>query len=136
MIGRLLKMVNDAIERNANNSLRRNGLTFVQVQSLVFLSEKDEGSCSFKELEAFLDVAQSTCVGIVSRMERKKLVEVFIDPVDRRAKRLRLTSEGDECCRKMLSDVEDIESLVARGFSEEERLQLESFLKRIYANVK
>ena len=51
--GQLIKQFNDAVERRANNSLRQNDLTMVQVWVLLSLNEKccQEATQSIKKLE-------------------------------------------------------------------------------------
>ena len=65
--GQLIKQLHDAIERQANNSLRQNDLTMVQVWVLLSLNEKDEKTYSFKELERILGV-QTTFHNLLQRI--------------------------------------------------------------------
>ena len=90
--GQLIKQINDAIERRANQSLRQNDLTMVQIWVLMSLSEKEDKTYSLKELERILGVAQSTCAGIVNRLSVKNLVDCFTDPADKRMKLVRILS--------------------------------------------
>ena len=53
-----------------------------------------------KEIERHFQVAQSTVAGIVVRLERKGFVEAAGDRSDRRIKLVRLTAEGEGCCKK------------------------------------
>ena len=99
--GQLIKQLHDAIERQANNSLRQNDLTMVQVWVLLSLNEKDEKTYSLKELERILGVAQSTCAGIVNRLALKKLVDCFTDPNDKRMKLVRITPAGENAARTL-----------------------------------
>ena len=65
------------LEKNANNDLRKSNLTLSQVRFLTCLYESEEGRVAFKDLEKKFSIAQPTAVGIISRMEKKGLVEVL-----------------------------------------------------------
>jgi len=134
--GQLIKQINDAIERQANNSLRQSDLTMVQVWVLLSLNEKEGKTYSFKEVERILGVAQSTCAGIVNRLALKKLVDCFTDPDDRRMKLVRITPEGEKCCQDRRQDIKELEKRMFNGMSGEEQETLHSLLQKIYENVK
>ena len=89
--GYLLKQINDRLEKNANNILRTQDVTMSQLGALLELSRAPEGQLSLKELEKVLHVAQSTMAGIISRLERKGLVEPLADAGDRRIKLVQIT---------------------------------------------
>lgn len=134
--GQLIKQINDAIERLANNSLRQNDLTMVQVWVLLSLSQKDGNTYSFKELERILGVAQSTCAGIVNRLAAKKLVECFTDAEDKRMKLVRITPAGEQCCVDAKQHIHSLEETMFQGLSDEEQNLFHSLLQKIYNNVK
>lgn len=134
--GQLIKQLNDAIERLANNSLRQSDLTMVQVWVLLSLNEKAEKTYSFKELERILGVAQSTCAGIVNRLALKKLVDCFIDPNDKRVKLVRITPAGEKCCQDARQNIGELEKTMFKGLSEQEQTTFHSLLLKIYDNVK
>lgn len=134
--GQLIKQLNDAIERLANNSLRQNDLTMVQVWVLLSLNEKDGKTYSFKELEKILGVAQSTCAGIVNRLALKKLVDCFTDSNDKRMKLVRITQAGEMCCQDARQNIKELEETMFKGLSEEEQETFHSLLQKIYENVK
>lgn len=134
--GQLIKQLNDAIERLANNSLRQSDLTMVQVWVLLSLNEKEEKTYSFKELERILCVAQSTCAGIVNRLALKKLVDCFTDPDDKRVKLVRITPAGEKCCQDARQNIRELEETIFKGLSEQEQTTFHSLLLKIYDNVK
>ena len=97
--GSLLKQINDALERQANNSLRVDDLTMAQMGVLLALDRADSKQMTLKELERIIRVAQSTAAGIVSRLEQKGFVECFGSAEDRRIKVVRLSESGAQRCR-------------------------------------
>ena len=133
--GQLIKHIHDAIERRANQSLRQNDLTMVQIWVLMSLSEKEDKTYSLKELERILDVAQSTCAGIVNRLALKKLVECFADPADKRIKLVRIRPEGEQCCQDARERMQEIDQIIFQGLTEEEQDTVQELLQKIYDNV-
>lgn len=130
--GALIKKINDEMEKNANNVLRAEDLTFSQIGALLELNSAPEGQLTLKELEKRLHVAQSTAAGIVSRLERKALVEAFGDPQDRRIKIIQITPKGIE--RVQTADLHrmEAEELLLSGLTETEKSIFYSLLKKVY----
>lgn len=129
--GALIKKINDELEKNANNVLRAEDLTFSQIGALLELNSAPEGRLTLKELEKRLHVAQSTAAGIVSRLERKALVEAFGDPQDRRIKIIQITPKGIE--RVQTADLHrmEAEELLLSGLTETEKSIFYSLLKKV-----
>ncbi len=119
--GAIIKQLHDELEKNANNVLRPQGLTMAQIGILLVFKDTPGNQCSLKELEQILHVAQSTAAGIVSRLEQKGLVEGFGDPEDKRIKMVRITSAGEECCRRAEASMAEAEKKLLSGLTETER---------------
>ena len=64
---------------------------------------------TMKELEHYFQIAQSTVVGIVSRLEKKELVEAFGDSSDKRIKVVHITPSGEACCKEASAHMEAVE---------------------------
>ena len=73
--GSLIKIIHDSFEREANNTMRPQGLTAAQGTALQILFNEGNGQMTLKEFEKHLHVAQSTTAGIVSRLEQKGFVK-------------------------------------------------------------
>ena len=119
--GTLLKQIHDALEKQANNSLRADGLTMAQVGVLLMLDRAEHRQMPLKELEKALHVAQSTAAGIVARVERGGLVESFGDAEDRRVKVVRLSEAGAGCCRTADARMAEAERQLLSSLTEAER---------------
>lgn len=131
----LVKKLHDRLEKNANNSLRGQDLTTMQVSFLLELESASEQQRSMKELERHFGIAQPTVAGIVSRLEQKGLVETYIDPADRRMKQVRMTPAGKNCCAEAAIHMEESESTLLKGFTHEEREQFNTLLIRAFHNL-
>ncbi|MBR1707451.1 MAG: MarR family transcriptional regulator [Clostridia bacterium] len=133
--GMLIKKINDALSKDANNRLKNENLTTTQIGMLMILSEKGDGSLSMKELEKELHVAQPTVVGIVSRLEQKGYVCSFGDPNDKRIKIVQITENGRKQCENAYSVMEDTERMLMSGMTSDERKQLIRLLNKVYFNL-
>lgn len=134
-LGILIKQLNDALIKNANNGLRDTGLTFSQMCYLTYLKEHKEG-VPFKQLEVQFNVSQPTAVGVVSRLEKKGLLTTGQNAQDSRAKDVYLTEEGE----KLLVEVEKrktyVEERIFSDLSPEERKNLRSSLLKMLNALK
>lgn len=129
--GLLMKQINDELRKNANNALRPQDLTIVQLDTLLELERAPEGQRSLKELEHILHVAQSTAAGIVARLEQKGLAEGFGDTEDRRVKRVRITPAGIACIQAAQHHRAETEEKLLSGLTETERDIFYTLLKKV-----
>jgi len=129
--GRLIKQINDELRKNANNVLRGQDMTLVQLDALMELSLAPEKQCSLKELEQKLHLAQSTTAGIAARLEQKGFVEGFGDPADRRIKLVRITPAGVDCIMAARQGRADAEAKLLSALTETERGIFFALLKKV-----
>lgn len=132
--GILIKRIHDALEKNANNELRANGLTLAQLQMLITLNNNENGTSSLKELEKGLQIAQSTTVGIVKRLELKGLVEGYTDAKDKRMKLIKITPAGKAVCHKAQYSMDATEQRLLHGLTKPESKQLHVLLQKVHKN--
>lgn len=134
--GQLIKQLHNSLERQANNELRSNGLTLMQVSVLLALQEAEKKQLSMKELERHFQIAQSTVVGIISRLEHKGYVKSLGDCNDRRVKIVHITDTGELCCEKAATHMQKAEEQLTCGFSMEEREMFNALLTKAAENVR
>jgi MarR family transcriptional regulator, organic hydroperoxide resistance regulator len=133
--GWFIKRISNALAREASRNLAAHNLTLQQSNLLFCLSDIPEHTKTLKELEEMFCCAQSTLAGLVSRLEKKGLVEGYTDPSDRRIKHVRLTESGAsmrDCC---FQDIVRSEERLTAGMSEEEQAMLLECLKKVYVNL-
>lgn len=134
--GMLIKQINSTLEKNANNSLREQDLTFAQVSALLTIRDFPEQKIPLKELEKLLHIAQSTTAGIISRLEQKGLVESFGDSADKRIKLVKLTSSGEKYCQRAEQNMKEAEENLLSGLTETERSIFNSLLQKVKDTLK
>ena len=134
--GWFIKRIDNALEREANSNLQALNLTMQQNRVLIQLAHAPEHTLSLKALEERFGAAQSTIAGLVSRLEKKGLVEPLCDPSDRRIKLVRLTEEGARLHAISRQNVVDSEERLTALLTPEEKEMLLVFLRKVYEAVK
>ena len=134
--GWFIKRIDNALEREANGNLQTLNLTMQQNRVLIHLAHAPESTLSLKALEEHFGAAQSTVAGLVSRLEKKGLVEALSDPADKRVKLVRLTEEGVRLHAKGHQMVVDSEARLTANLTGEEREFFLSCLQKVYEAVK
>ncbi len=131
----LLKRISDRMEKRANDELGIYDVTSTQLRMLFCLSDQGENAVSLKAMERYFGVAQSTMAGVVLRMEKKKLINSFTDPADRRVKMIQITDAGRAICQAMEENRNRSEEFLLAGLNEEERKELHSLLFQVYRTM-
>jgi len=134
--GWYIKRIDNALEKEANGNLQALNLTIQQNRVLIQLAHAEGNTLSLKALEERFGAAQSTVAGLVSRLEKKGLVEPLSDPADRRIKLVRLTEEGARLHAVSRQNVVDSEERLTALLTEEEKQMLLTCLKKVYEAVK
>lgn len=129
--GMYIKQINSVLEKNANNTLRKQDLTFAQVSALLAIRDFPKQKISMKELEKLLHVAQSTTAGIINRLEQKGLVTGFGDSSDKRIKLVQMTPLGETYCKEAEQNMKEAEERLLSGLTETERGIFKSLLQKV-----
>lgn len=133
--GIFIHQIHNVLEKRMNNQLRKQGLTFSQINVLATLASTSEKKLSFKELEKQLALAQSTTAGLISRLEQKRLVSIYGDKDDKRIKYVEITALGIKCCEDAEQNMENTEKELVSCLSETERKTFFSLLKDVNDTV-
>ena len=134
--GWFIKRIDNALEKEANSNLQMLNLTMQQNRVLIQLAHAPENTLSLKALEERFGAAQSTVAGLVSRLEKKGLVEARSDPADKRIKLVRLTAEGLALHAQSHQKIVESEERLTRLLSEEEKATLLASLRKVWDAVK
>ena len=129
--GLLLKQINEALKRDANEALAGQNLTLSQVGLLAELRSKEKATASMKELEAALAVAQPTVVGIVKRLEQKGFVISFEAPYNHRVKLVQLTEKGMKNLIQGELHMRETEGRILGALSEDQRSLFPEMLRAV-----
>ena len=134
--GLLIKIIHDSVRKRLDNSLREKDLTLAQVRVLMALGEGEGDPKPLKELERRFQVAQSTIVGIISRLETKGFVDGYTAPDDNRVKLVKLTPDGEKFREANIKEVEEMEERLLSHLTEAEQHEFQRMLRIVYENVR
>ena len=134
-IGIKLKMIDEALARNANNQLASVGLTLSQVNLLGALSQQPGRQTTQRQLETLLGVSHPTVVGLVKRLEAKEFVETHFSADDGRMKIVQLTAKGEHIVDDGAEKRGEAENWLTRGLSDAEVGQLNALLGKVLDNL-
>lgn len=131
----LIRKIHTTLEKKANNSMKKAGLTVSQMTVLMQLSSTVEKRMTLKELEKAINLAQSTTVGIVSRLEQKGLVDYYTDVSDKRIKIVKITQAGEECCKTAKWNMNKVNDDLVVGLTDIEKDMFISILKKVSETI-
>lgn len=129
----MVKTLDALLEKQANNDLRKDGLTLSQISMLLACQEAG-GSCTLKELERLLKLSQPTVAGTAKRLETKGLLIGSMDPDDGRVKRMRLSDAGIRCCSVSRQRMRETDERLLAGFTPEEQREFSRLLEKAIRN--
>lgn len=109
------------------------GLTLPQMHTIEILGV--HGKMRMKELASRMGVTTGTLTVLADRLQKKKLIERIPHETDRRSILVGLTPEGEEHFAEHHELHLRLTEELASVLSEEEALQLESFLERMLPRI-
>lgn len=132
--GHYLRLLHVCTDQIMSAAVTRMDLTPVQSRIMVYLALRKEPACA-KEVEEEFQLSHPTISGILSRLEKKKFVELRPDPEDRRYKRIFVMDKGWEHIEQVRGVILKNEERIVSGFSEEEQELFAAFLERAIRNM-
>ena len=120
---------------------KRCGIEFMggpQGQVVHFLDnrEKNQDLVLIKDIEQELNITKSVASNLVKRMVQNGLVELEANPVDKRAKFVRLTDKARSQMKQVKAFFERIDKQLMEDIDEDELLIFEKVLGQLQANIK
>jgi len=113
-----------------NKTLRQHDLSAAGRETLAVLDGAD-GPLSPGVIAERLIVTAATMTSVVDTLERRGMVERTIDKADRRRQLVSLTTAGREAVDAFLPQIVTLQTELMRDFTEDERVQLTSYLDRM-----
>lgn len=135
-IGFLLKVIQEHLDRHANQLFKPVDLTSSQFRVLKFIRGRGQEPTTQKEIEEHLQVTHPTVTGIVKRLEQKGFVRCEFGGRDRRMKYVYLTEKEAQLFEEMERSRIQMERFIAGGMEEEEIAQLRTLLIKVLENVR
>lgn len=130
----MIKYITDKVRQKADNNLKDHNVTLAQVRVLNFLW-RQEGSCSQKQIENFLQVSHPTVAGLVSRMEQSGYIQTSVSSDDKRNKIVTVTDSGMALASELCRFMDELDNRMLEGLSEEQQSQLADMLLTVAKNL-
>ena len=128
-----LFQVGNTLQKQAVKEL---GVTTVQWAVLGALSDpRPTHGMSVGTLADFLVVSRQNLDGVLKRLERDGLVERVTDPVDKRARMVRLTREGFAFWAELRERIFQFYDQAASGFKFDDRVALAHYLNELQRSL-
>ena len=134
-IGRMVKVLNTAIERDLNRELAQFDLTGSQGAIMGYLTHHPGREICQKDLEREFELSHPTMSSILCRMESKGIIATAPLEKDKRYKKISLTEKGIALDREIFSRIEKMESRLLNGFSEDEIAEAFKLMHRLIQNI-
>lgn len=125
----LLTVAQHEVFLTFSESLSQYGITPGQYGVLACLW-KDE-TLSPKEIATILRVENSTISGVLDRMQKRGLIDRVLNPNNRRSITVKATKEGMALKEPVMKTIDELNDLVLRDFSPQEREEFIGYIKRI-----
>lgn len=129
--GTMIKQINEALEKDANNNMRKIGLTVSQLSILLYITETNDKTLSLKGIEHEMHCAKSTAHGIVTRMERKGLIQRSENPDDHRVRDFTITDKGLAICDEAKKQMHATDLKLFSGMTDEEAQEFLRLLSKV-----
>lgn len=118
----------------ARPTLERLGLGQGQPKMLNYL--KKNGSSSQKDIAQYLEVDPAAISRMTENLARGGFITQHVSPESKRTNSVEITEKGLEVLEKWTRRIEEIDDIMLKGFSQEERRSFMDFLARGYENLK
>lgn len=112
--------------------MRTLGLGAGQPKLIAYLAE--HGPCRQRELADYFEVDPAAISRMVESLEKGGFIAVEADKSNRRRKSLSATDRGREAARAWMAKRAQVEEIMLRGFSPEEREAFSAYLTRALKN--
>ena len=121
--------------QNSPNKRAVDSVTGTNGWIIGYLAENEHRDIFQKDIEKEFDITRSTASKVIDLMEQKGLVERQKVAHDARLRKLVLTDKSRQLVELISKDKQNLEIVLTKGFSEEEKTQLAEYIKRMRNNL-
>ena len=132
--GHYIRILHWCTDQRITSALAQMELTASQGPILGYIAHRKLAPCA-RDIEEEFHLSHPTVSGLLARLEKKGFIEFFPDETDRRCKRIRLCSKGQQCIEILHQTISENERTMVQGFSEEEQALFLSLLNRAIHNM-
>lgn len=132
--GPLLRTLHSCVDQAMTSSLEKMDLTSSQGHIIGYLFYHPDPPCP-RDVEEAFHLSHPTVSGLLSRLEKKGFIQLRVDPLDRRCKRIYLLPKGRACHEAMARTIRGIELRLVEGFTPQEQEAFLALLERAIRNM-
>ncbi|WKY44386.1 MarR family winged helix-turn-helix transcriptional regulator [Eubacteriaceae bacterium ES2] len=136
-IGFEIKTLSNRIRQYINEVMEKDpDITGIQGWIIGYISRHQNSQDIFqRDIEKEFNVRRSTVSGILNTMEKKGLIIRQTVDFDARLKKITLTPKAVTCNQLILEKLQEVESQLKKGLSDEEIRQFFKTLEKINRNI-
>ncbi len=134
-VGRQFKRIHMIMDYNFNSIVARYDLTTAQADMLILLFRNKGTPMCQKDIEERLGLKNPTVTGTLKRLEAKGFIKRVPLESDHRFNQITPTPRAWELDSELLNTIRTNDAQMLKGFSDEERAQLDDYLNRIIENL-
>ena len=132
-----VKVLSDAIGRQANRNMRGFNLTMQQMKILEYLKYREMRgeTASQKDIQAHLKITHATTANMLRLLKEKEFVRICPDEADRRMRTVTLTGKETGMFEQLLRERRAMERVLLQNISPAEQETVRRCLQQMYQNV-
>ena len=132
--GHLIRVLQNCTQQTMTNALASMELTSAQGRIMGFIAHQQEAPCA-KDIEEAFQLSHPTVSGLLTRLEKKRFIELRPDPHDRRCKRIYILEKGWQLHDTVHAAIDQNEQRMVQDFTEEEKAVFQTLLLRAIQNM-
>ena len=134
-VGKFVKIFNNMLDSKANRDFRKWDLTCSQHAIIAYLYDHQSVETTQRDLEETFSLKNPTVTGLLNLLENKGMIQRVTNPKDRRSNIIKLTEKSLALEKQLTASRKMAEDAILKGFTPDEKQQLESFMRRLMDNI-
>ena len=134
-VGKFVKIFNNMLDSKANRDFRKWDLTCSQHAIIAYLFDHQSVETTQRDLEETFSLKNPTVTGLLNLLEKKGMIQRVTNPKDRRSNIIKLTEKSLALEKQLTASRKMAEDAILKGFTPDEKQQLESFMRRLMNNI-
>ena len=137
-IGHALHVLDTTMRRyidTYSHKKEHENLTGTNTWVIQFIADHNDGPVYLRDIERRFGITRSTASKVVDLLVRSGFVERHTGETDARLRRLTLTEKAEDLLADIRADHEALESVLTKGFTQNEKETMISYLRRAKLNI-
>lgn len=130
-----LSLIANSYSEAEKDVMEQYGMTAIEVDVMLFLANNPQFDTA-AEIVSVRRIAKSHVSMAVSKLTARGFLKKLRDEKDRKKIHLRITENASPMVRDAQQFQKDFRTSILKGFSEEEKHQMEMFVDRIVRNIR